>query len=752
MFSGRIAFMAVAIFLASALSCGQFALAQEPGELQSTDKETGQWESLEEIIVTAQKREQNLQEVPIAVTAIGSAEMREARIFDLSDVAMRTPNFTVTEYSLGQPGTYIRGIGSNEDGASGDNSVAIFLNGVYLARGSSQTVDMYDIERVEVLRGPQGTLWGKNAVAGTVSITTARPTDQFESAVEATAGNLNWAGVNGYLNGPVSDTVSARLAFSYRDRDGHTKNKWTGKDMMGENATSARFSLSIIPNDELDVLLIADYTNNDMPGDARIPIGGAGPFPPAAGPIANAAGGGIDNPRVSLASTVGFTKRDLWGVSATINWSTSIGTLTSVTAYRDTKFNHLADPLGLIMPELYPLHGDDGEDETSKQFSQELRLANEYDQFRWTAGVYYLNEDANRIETVGPTSLSIPTPSGPLTFTSLNIFDQANQTDSYAIFADFTYFLSDRLNLTTGLRYTNETKDYDHTNRGVIGGPGTTQDELFTISESESWDAVTGRAVLDYVYSESIMFYGSIARGFKSGGFQGQPGTKVAASTAFDPEFSLNYELGMKSIWLENSLLFNATAFFMNYDDIQVATFLATEENPIGTFITTNASEAEIKGIELEWTWKLHQYASIYGMYAYLHTEVTESPASSAGVVGSRMQNAPEHKSSVGTDLHFPFGDDAEITARISYSFTDDFADGNTDDIDTQIPGHEVVDARIAYNNLRHEFEISLWIQNAFDETYRIQVFDVANSGFALFAPPKTYGVTLRKTLSPDRR
>ncbi len=735
----KLAALTVAAFVLSTVFDGRLALAQQMASGENAVDENSRG-GLEEVIVTAQKRAQNLQEVPIAVTAIGATEMEEARIFALSDVAMRTPGFTVTEYSLGQPGTYIRGVGSNEDGAGGDNSVAVFLNGVYLARGSSQTVDMFDIEQVEILRGPQGTLWGKNATAGTVSITSARPTDRFEGAIEGTVGNLDRVGLKGFVNGSFSDTVSARLAFSYRDRDGHTINAFTGEDMMGENATSARFSLSFVPSEELDVLIVADYTNNDLPGDARIPSGGG------AGPSANAAGGGLNNPRLSLASTPGFAKRDIWGISATINWETSIGTFTSVTAYRDTDFDHLADPLGLT-PQLFFVEGDDGEDETSKQFSQELRLTNETDKFRWTTGVYFMQEDAKRIETIDP-SVTVPTPAGPLTFQSLNIFDQANDTTSYALFADFTFFLSDRVNLTTGLRYSDEKKDHGHTNAGFIGGPGTVQDELFTIDVSESWDAVTGRVVLDFAYSDDIMFYGSAARGFKSGGFQGQPGTEEGARTPFDPEFNLNYEAGMKSTWLDNSLRFNATVFLMDYQDIQVATLVSTPTNPVGSIITTNAGEAEIKGLELDWAWQFHANAILSGMYAYLDTEVTESPDSAFGVVGSKMQNSPENKFSIGVDINFPLGDEAEIRARASYSFTDDFADGNTDDLNTQIPSHEVVDARIAYANLHHGFDVIAWVKNAFDEEYRIQSFAVAGSGFALFAPERTFGLTVRKNFN----
>ncbi len=698
--------------------------------------------AIEEIIVTAQKREQSLQEVPLAVTAIGAAQLREARITGVADVAMRTPNFSVTEYSLGQPGLSIRGIVSNEDGAAGDNSVAVFLDGVYLARGSSQLTDLYDLERIEVLRGPQGTLWGKNATAGAVSIVTRRPDENFRASIEATAGNLGRAEVKGLVSGAVGESTYGSISFSHRERDGHTTNQLTGEEMMNEDATSARAKLLFVPSDTLEILFGADFTTNDLAGDARIPIGGA------AGPIANAAGGGENNPRVSLADNPGFSDRDVWGLSANIQWSAGIGDLTSITAYREAEFSHLADPLGMN-PAMFFIEGIDGEEETSEQFSQEFRLTNETDTLRWVTGFYYLNEDAKRIETIDPELLP---PLTPLPIRSVNIFDQANETDSFAIFGDLTFFLSDQWNLNIGLRYTDEEKNYTHSSADsfigpLLGGaipaplPGSLQQELFTINATESWDAVTGRIAVDYTVNDDIMVFGSVARGFKSGGFPGQPDTAEAASTPFDPEFNLSYEAGIKSMWADNRFLLNANVFFMDYDDIQVTTLVSTPTNPVGSLITSNAGAAEIKGLEVEWTWQLSEAVSLYGMYAYLDTEVTE--AVDTAVIGSKMQNAPENKFSFGTELNYPVGANSEITARASYSYQDDLADGNTDDPSTFIPSHEVIDARIAYSNLEKGFEVAVWGKNLADETYRIQAFSVAGGGFALFAPPRTYGVTV---------
>lgn len=701
------------------LFSGSGALAQE-GDVLDT------------IIVTAQKREQSLQDVPIPITVMSADKLRDERIFRMDEVADQVPGFTATLFSVGQPGLTMRGIGSSEDGAAGDNSVAVFLDGVYMARGSSQVFDLFDLERIEVLRGPQGTLYGKNVVGGAINVVSRRPGPDTRAHIEGTIGNLNRIDVRGFANAAITDNLFGKVSFSSRDRDGHTLNATTGNFNMDENTQSARLQLLFVPSDKIEFELSGDYSRDRLTGDQRIPGGGI------AGPIADAAGGGLANPRVSLGDVDGFSRRDLWGVHGTLNWETGAGALTSITAYRETDFDWLTDPLGLT-PALFFIEGTDGVVETSKQFSQELRLASPSDRrLTWVGGLYYLNEDADRVETIDPV---VVTPT--FIFSSLNIFDQANITNSYAVFGEATYALTDRLNITGGVRYTNEKKEYDFEAGGFIApfGVGSTISELFVISVEERWDAVTWKGAIDYRFTDDLMVFATATRGFKSGGFQGQPGTEASAMTPFNPEFAIDYEIGVKSQLFDNRLRLNVNAFFIDYTDLQITELVATPTNPVGNLVTTNAGQAEIKGVELEWDAILGAGFSFSGTYGYLDTEV-EKFGNNVGAIGSRLPGAPKHSYSLNAGYRHELANGDALALRWVYKNVGGFNDDIPALDITAIPQHDIVDARLAFIS-RRGFEASLWAKNLFDETYKLQSFDVARSGFNLFAPPRTWGFTL---------
>lgn len=701
------------------LFSGSGVLAQENGGVDT-------------IIVTAQKREQSLQDVPIPITVMSAEKLRDERIFRMDEVADQVPGFTATLFSVGQPGLTMRGIGSSEDGAGGDNSVAVFLDGVYMARGSSQVFDLFDLERIEVLRGPQGTLYGKNVVGGAINVVSRRPGPDTRARIEGTIGNLNRIDVLGFANTALADNIFGKISFSSRDRDGYTFNATTGNLNMDENTQSVRFQLLFVPSDKIEFELSGDYSRDRLTGDQRIPGGGI------AGPIADAAGGGLANPRVSLGDVDGFSRRDLWGVHGTLNWETGVGALTSITAYRETDFDWLTDPLGLT-PALFFIEGTDGVEETSKQFSQKIRLASPSDRrLTWVGGLYYLNEDADRVETIDPV---VVTPT--FTFSSLNIFDQANITNSYAVFGEATFALTDRLNITGGARYTYEKKKYDFEAGGFVApfGVGSLFPELFVISEEETWDAATWKGAIDYRLSDDLMVFASVTRGFKSGGFQGQPGSKASAMTPFNPEFAIDYEIGVKSQLFGDRLRLNVNAFFIDYTDLQVTELVATPTNPVGNLITTNAGEAEIKGVELEWDAILGAGFSFSGTYGYLDTEIEEFGRDTS-VIGLPLAGAPKHSYSLNAEYRRDLPGDNVLALRWTYKNVSRFFDDTASPDVTDIPQHDVVDARLAFISSRG-FEASLWAKNLFDATYKLQSFDVAGSGFNLFAPPRTWGFSL---------
>jgi len=334
---------------------------------------------LEEVIVTAQKREQNVQTIPIAVTAIGEETLRNANILTIDDVANHTPGFTITNYNPVTPQPFIRGVGSSPSDAGSDASVGVFIDGVYAGRAGGYRADMYDLQRVEILRGPQGTLFGRNVAGGALSILSNAPTREFAGDLELTAGDYDLFGARGMLNGPLSDTLAGRLAFSVRQRDGDTDNTVTGSELRDEDNQSVRGRLLWQPSDELTVNLIADYSEDDLEGpaarnfkgDPSAALGsvGLGFLVPFLLPTSK-------DPFKIQAEFDGYAKREMGSATLQLDWQTGLGTLTSLSGFRYNDFDYLDDVFGLAFDPasgVAPLLTDHG-DEESDQFSQELRL------------------------------------------------------------------------------------------------------------------------------------------------------------------------------------------------------------------------------------------------------------------------------------------------------------------------------------------------------------------------------------------
>ena len=305
--------------------------------------------ALEEIIVTAQKREQSLQEVPVSVTAITGEDITEGGITGMQDVAMATPNFTMTQFNIGEPQYFIRGIGTTLDSAGADPAVATFIDEVYIGRAGGSSMDLYDLQRVEVLRGPQGTLFGKNVVGGAISISTQKPSDEFIAKFGITAGNYDALAVRGLISGSISDTVNGSLSFSQRKHDGYVENVVDSTDYHDQDNISFRGQLAFAPSDSVEVRLVADYSKDDQAGNCRNvnnlslndPLMLAVVYPPV---IDSTTGGDI---RKCASSLGAFQDREINGLMARIDWDLANATLTSITAYRETDYQWSEDLAGM---------------------------------------------------------------------------------------------------------------------------------------------------------------------------------------------------------------------------------------------------------------------------------------------------------------------------------------------------------------------------------------------------------------------
>lgn len=700
---------------------------------------------LEEVIVTAQKREENVQTIPIAVTAMSEEMLRNGSMLTMDDISRQVPGFTVTNYNPVTPQPFIRGVGSSPSDAGSDASVGVFIDGVYAGRAGGYKADMFDIERVEVLRGPQGTLFGRNVAGGALNIVSNRPSQESEGELTATVGNYSLWAIKGMLNGALTDTVSGRIAVAARQRDGHTDNTITGNVLRNEDNVSVRGRLLWDASDTTSVLLTAEYSEDDLDGPAARNFSGNDPSV-----VLDAVGIGFlspflvpttANPFKVDAGVDGFANREMSGLTAQIDWDTALGTVTSVTGYRESDYSFEDDLFGLafvpatgIAPLLTNFAGEE-----SDQISQELRLTSSDSDLVWTVGLYYLQENVDRVEGFAPLGAPV-------------IYDQTADTTSYAAFGQITLPITEKLDITLGGRYAYDEKDFDLDASGTEIGFGLlTPDPAnpeagpvgFSSSDSESWSNFSPKVSLEYNASEQTFIYLTFSQGYKSGGYNGQATNHTAAVTPFDPEEVTNYEIGLKMDFLDNQARINVAAFYMDYTDLQV--FVASNETTAGLFVD-NAGEAEIKGLEMEFFYAPTDNFDLTATYAWLDAELGENDIPTAEE-GNVLTRSPENSASVAAQYYVPMGNLGSLLLRADYTYQDKvyFQLGNPE-VSTQ-DAYGLVNLRAALQ-ADSGWEVALWVKNAADEDYWVHAFD-SSFGADLAAStiqgePRMYGLTAR--------
>ena len=619
--------------------------------------------AIEEILITARKREEGGQSVPISISAFTGAELDEAQMRNLYTIAELTPNLEVRKvYVQARPAIYIRGVGTSDYGAEVASSVGIYKDGVYMALQPGIMFQTFDMDRTEVLRGPQGTLYGKNTTGGAVNLHSRLPTDEFGGYGQATYGNYKTFNFEGALNIPINEKLAARVSFARRDTGGWMDNHGPGHSkFFVEDNWGVRGLLSYQATENLDLLFNFHggrikgpwvyaqrglFDPDDVDGRSFNFIGPDGEFRDPA----NCPTSVFDNQCASLDGHVyGGDDRlhdatspepvdeeiNLWGGSVTANYGidTRLGpiTLTSITALErvdSTEWEDLdAGPLWL-----YHYRADD----RSHQFTQELRAASAGDsRLQWLAGAWYFQSNIKtRSDAYLPPDGAI---GGDFAFWTKSIGGDKFFTENWAVFGEASYELTERLGFTGGLRYSWERKQsrqyrYDYVEYDPddpVGGTargtpcGSDLDIHFDPAncgpgrdESDSWAAISGKAVLDYQLTDDIMLYASYKRGFKSGGFSSSLSNsarraRICANpdctetfdshvldTTVDEEILQAYEAGFKSMWFDRRLRFNFSTFFYDYDDLQV--FALTSVGGTVQAILENASDATIWGGEID--------------------------------------------------------------------------------------------------------------------------------------------------------
>lgn len=679
----------------------------------------------------------------MSVTAFTEDMVSEAGIKAMEDIAIRTPNFKMTSFNVSEPQLYIRGIGSTNDSGGSDPSVAVFIDDVYLGRPSGASTDIYDLERIEVLRGPQGTLYGRNVAGGAINIFSKKPQHEFEAKAGLTVGNENLFNVRAYINGPISDTVAGKLTFNVRNRDGFAKNVTTGQELEDDDTKSVRGQLLFTPSDTVDVLLGFDYTDIDTSGSNRFmtnfdvePIYPAIYTEPHKAEIATFG----NDPRKSNHDEKQVSEKELAGLLARVDVDLDWGILTSITAYRESESSWWQ----ALVPVLSNDDGgqglfevDDGANQEADQVSQELRLSSESDSLKWVAGLYYFKENVERDETFitywdpispGVTKLTSP---GDVTFL------QDASTESVAAFGQFTWYMTEAVGLTLGARYTEDEKEIDNaavsnippTSAGLYGIPLVSPP--YSVSADESWDEITMRASIDWSITDNHMVYATYSEGFKSGAFNGTQSSPIIAATPLQPELATNYEIGARTQWLDNRVRFNITYFELDYEDLQ------TWELIDFVLIAKNA-EAEISGVEIDFAVAVTDNFDVTGGYGTMDAEFTKGPNA-----GNDMARTPDTSWTLTANYSIPFDSGAALNLSGTASYTDDYHFEISNDLRGLEDDVTVLDASAKYTSADGDWDLTLWGKNLDDELYSVHHINGSLGGATrIYAPPRTYGAT----------
>ena len=697
---------------------------------------------LEEIVVTAQKREQSIQEVPIAITAFDGNMLENNGATNLVDLNGIAPNVILTELGLiPNIGKFaVRGIAFLDPDPNADPKTGISLDGVSLTRNAGILNDAFDLERVEILRGPQGTLFGRNNLAGTINMVSARPTEEAGGKVKVAVGDNGLRSLRAVANtGAFADgMMRAKIAGVTRDYDGYYKNGYTGTDLGKTDADGVRGTLAF-ENGRFDATLIADYEREKVIG------------PGSSNELLDPGGTGYDGKMYTVQQDVdGFSDLETWGVTLESNLETDVGTFTLVANTRDLEYLTFGDfdarpgriPLGSpprppnVARTIFHLARETVHD----QQSIELRFADSHSElFDYVLGVFYVQEDyvTTILQNLGP---GLPP---PLTFASIEFEDakvfavNSQDSKSTAFFGQTDIHFTDRLSATVGGRITMDDKKFHAQATFPFTPPPFTPEG--------DWDEFTWKAGLNFDVNDDVLVYGTVSTGYKGGGYNAR--ASVAQNVGpYDPETLTSYEAGLKGDFLDNRVRVNAAAFFSDYKDV-VGVVRRLNAAQRGTeAIQENLGDAEIFGLELESTFLLTDQLTLSLNAAYLDAKWTEFfvDLNNDGIKTDNthfdLPNAPKWNAYAALDYRLPVADGvAHFHIDGRYMSRHLLAPGVSGDIFYR-QAAVISNAFIAYAPDSERFRVSAYCRNLTDEDIRVGALNVVFIQ-TYFHKPREFGV-----------
>ncbi|WP_394729374.1 TonB-dependent receptor [Altererythrobacter sp. GH1-8] len=708
-------------------------------EAQATETDDGS--SLSAIVVTAQRRAGDLQQVPVAVTALDSESLDRRQIGNIEDVFSEVPGL-IGSNNVGQSTAvtfFLRGVGNTESIVTVDPAVGVYVDDIYIARQGVNNFGFYDVERIEVLRGPQGTLYGRNSSAGAVKVVTKDPSFDFEANGTLGYGNYNHFLARGSFSGPIiDDKLAFRINLMTENHDGYSYNETLDKNVNDMNFFGARGALLFEPSETFSIQLTADYmednSNSVYPSNLASLPGEAS----------------SDSLFRIFSDTEQGNLGKTWGMGLTATWEIGSATLKSISGYRETQQVYNLDLSDSVTP-IYELFTDNDSD----QWSQEFNISGAAGDFEYTGGIYYFREDStsylgNEFNLRVPSGVADP----PFVIIPTIYNEQYIQTDStsYAIYGELTYNFTDRLSAFAGARYTWEKKDF--ATQFFVGGTPAgfdaegqvlafDNDDLIALNIPVELDfeEFTPRVGLRFEANDDLNLYASWSRGFKSGGWLARLVFPTPNQVSpFPPEIVDSYETGLKAELFGNSVRTNIAAFYTDFTDL-----FNTFTNVNGGFSGTT-TDAEIYGIEFEGTWRIVSWLDAFANFAWMEGNYKgDIPAGLAAVLGDELQRLPTTQGKVGMSAYYPLdGDAGTIKANFDYSFIGKHYTAITNAPISETK-YQIANASIGWERADERFGVTLSCRNCFDEEYFHSLLDFSGLGFAPAYPgePRMYMVSL---------
>lgn len=719
--------------------------------------------AIEEIIVSAQKREQSLQDVSVAVTAFSGEEIKKLGLSEPADLAALIPNVTsVNIFGNSLTNFVIRGLGFNDIAPNNGSPAAVHLDEVYFSYSIMLSFALFDIERAEVLKGPQGTLYGRNTTAGAVSFFSVKPKSEFEALISASYGNYQNAELEGYLNVPVNEKIATRFSGYMRQQgSGPFYNRFYDIRSGEVDKYAWRAQVNMKPSEVLEINLnihggeensdkynytVSPYGDGTLPLTNNIPcpayftgtlqggesdcFGYLGEQEPDSDPFTNADGqrGRIDH--------------EGYGGNLNVKWDAGFATLTSVSSY-DTFDRYQSDDADGFPQQIV----DNYYQNEINQYSQEFRLAsNGEGPFNWIAGLYWqkdkMDTPVHEAKSFFARNLGVKT-----------MYVQKSET--YAGFLHTEYEFDENWRLIAGVRYTWEERFWDGATYLTSGDPNPNESPTIPVTRvaqrtvKKSWENISGKVGIDYMPNEDTLLYASVSKGFKSGGYNGNLAFADVGITDFDEEIVYAYEIGAKAKLLDGRLIWNNSAFYYDYQDIQLignSTVIGPGGLPTNVFALGNLADARVYGVETELWWRPMDGLDIKLTGGWLDAKTKNPKPGNEAIDGNDLAYAPEWNTSGVVRYAKPISKNGLLgSVQVDWQYQGDrFANVSNHPV-THLRSYWLFNARVALSAEDSRWEVALWGKNIFDKEYETTATDLGSTRrlLEIYGYPRTYGLEL---------